>query len=444
MIMTDRSNSVIICATGYLTGEQSATNLGDAAQQLRAMQVLGEILPNHFVVALANSSKEKPLSRLSYRFLTGLPAYLGTSPSTAVGKAVLVTKVVWIIINAFLKRLSGKSLMLPADLMNVLDQISRSRMLFLCGSGTINQKYLTGPAGLWILTAVVARIAKTPIVLLGQQIGPWKNTPFNRVLLQMAFGSALYVGCRDEESVKLARAMGLRSDALQFSGDEGAYLLPAPWQEGRRILDELGYQPGYIAVHFRIDGNSHFYEWLKWYAEIVDRIALDIGASVLFVPMAYRGPGDDRRAISELEKFTTCQATVLDCEDPAVLKAILAFASVSIGVANHFVAFAASVGVPTIGIHSTEYMRQKLEGAAKLYQQVKSLPVGEMDPEGVAALAKAMAKDRGTCDEMPSFTPGLPVGYWGWLDRLDEIGIATDRSGLPFAGRLLQAATVQE
>jgi hypothetical protein len=158
-------------------------------------------------------------------------------------------------------------------------------------------------------------------------------------------------------------------------------------------------------------------------------VAKTLHKPLVFVPFSYADAGSDSdREIHKLiaEKIDA-PYFLLDLGGQAQFtKAILSTASLSIGVANHFCAFAASVGVPTVGIHGTSYMRQKLDGLKQGQQHVISLPLSELnDTEKLSERIVLHANEHAHTGLKDSYNQ-RPDGYWEWLDRLEEIGISIE------------------
>ena len=382
--------------------------------------MLKDRFPGHEIITMANSLSDGKLP-ISDGLDSNLVGYIGRPPAGIKRAGVLGLKVMWLIINAFILRVFRVTL-IKHDGCRALRELDGAKFLFFAGSGTLNQVYVHGVGALWLLTMLLGRILGKPIILIGQQIGPFEHGVLVRIIGRV-LSIATYLGCRDQESVALASSLvGVRTQ-VRYSGDEGGYLPPASYLEGYSILNSVGVRPGFVAVHVRIDANCPFSPWLDRYAEIIDLVARTLGRQVLLVPMAYRGDHDDRVALRLLSSIMRTSCVLLECESPKLTKACLAHAALGIGVANHFVIFAASVGVPCISIHASEYMRQKLEGASGRFQHVRAYPVEGLQGETLLAECVGLAKPSVACEKPESFDPQLPEGYWDWLAALQESGV---------------------
>ncbi|MEF8698645.1 MAG: polysaccharide pyruvyl transferase family protein [Candidatus Accumulibacter sp. UW20] len=418
--------SILMHASGFSTGDNDAVNLGDSAQQLRALRLLRQLFPKHRIVAIANSLKDRQPEECD-ELAAELARYLVGRSGNRSGRLLMGVRAVMLLFTASARRWLGVE-WVGNDGRAVLDRVRECDFVFYSGAGALNDKYLRGVAALWLLTALLARVQGKPVVLLGQQVGPL-SSPLGRTFFRWSMADVLFLGCRDRESVTLSEEIGLDPQSVQFTGDEGAYLPPAPWSKGLALLQGLGVRPGYVAVHFRLDSNCPFQDSTHWLADVINRIIADASADVLLVPMAYRGANDDRVALQRLSPLLNTSCALLECEDPALAKACLAHASLAVGVANHFIVFAASVGVPSVGIHATEYMRQKLQGAGECFPHVLSVGCKSLDSAALAKAAISMTRAAGECAFPTGYAMELPRGYWAWLDCLAEHGITAERLG---------------
>lgn len=411
---------IFVITSGYINAKTGASNLGDVAQGKRSLLLMRALFPSYDLSSLANSLTDKSiLSGVDVRH--DLPTYLGSSPSNIAEKFIFLVKLLLIVFDAVLLRLCLPALFTSRAVRIFLSEYSRASFLFIAGSGTINQKYLKRTGGLWLFTAFLARILGVPVVAVGQQVGPFNKTLVNKWLLRLAFGKALYFGCRDHESVALLQEVGIRKSIVNFSGDEGAYLPSDETDRADEIIKALDCENGFLAVHFRLDGNCLFEHHVRCYADKVNGLANALGKPVLFIPMAYHGEGDERSAINKIRRLLTVPSAIIDCEDPALLKACLQQAVGAIGVANHFVVFCASIGVPTMAIYSTSYMKQKLLGAEQAYPYIKAIDINDLGSADLPELMCA-ARSHVTITDKTAYQR-LPADYWLWANRLEAVGI---------------------
>jgi len=107
------------------------------------------------------------------------------------------------------------------SLLDVYAALRRSQVLVLGGGGLL-QNRMSNRSLLYYLGLIgLACMARRPVFLLGQGIGPIDGR-FARALTRVALKGTSYIGCRDQKSVSLVRSLG--SNAV-IDGDP-FFLLP--------------------------------------------------------------------------------------------------------------------------------------------------------------------------------------------------------------------------
>jgi polysaccharide pyruvyl transferase WcaK-like protein len=279
---------------------------------------------------------------------------------------------------------------------------------------------MLGPAYILLLAMLLARSLHTPYILIGQQIGPLDSW-LSRWVFSIALKGASFIGVRDRSSESLLERLGVDPDKRMFTGDEGFYLPPIDGEKVEEYLREKSIPQGYIAVQFRLDANSPFHDRVADFARLYDDIAMSLGKPLVFVPFSYADCGDDRETHRLIAKAITVPHFLLDVEGNArFTKAIMAKASLAVGVANHFCAFAASVGVPTIGIHATPYMTQKLDGLVQGRPYVLSIPVSELDDHDRLVETIVAHANRYLGMKRVDYFNERPQGYDSWLAPITD------------------------
>ena len=296
-------------------------------------------------------------------------------------KPLAALRMAWLILSSFSHQTTG--IRLPIDRAGrVLQQrIRGARTVVLSGAGALNDQYMRSSIVQWFVTGLLARIYRTRLILVGQQIGPVRITGLKRFIFNAAFGHAVLIGCRDQQSVVTARELGLPANVMALTGDEGAHV--------DAVQSRATEQP-YLAVHFRYDRNCLFEPHLEWYAELVESIATTAGLKVVLFSMDPGQTSGDESALRALAARLGSDVSIMRSSRPEVVKGWLGAADIALGVANHFLVFAASGGVPSVGIHTTAYMQQKLEGIAGTYSYVIAAPAAVKEPPVLAAEALEM------------------------------------------------------
>ena len=408
---------------GYRYKKNNGINVGDIAQFENAILLLKGSMPNIEITAVAHSLSDECVDE-SIPLSQALSAYVwGNKNKTIIGRIAIVMRSLLLLLNAKRVVKGKKSSFLNAKGIQALEEINNADFLFYSGAGALNSMYLIGPVYIWTIAMLLARRLNIPCILLGQQIGPL-NTRLSRWMFKVALNGAAFVGVRDQFSHQLVSELGVDQKKLRLTGDEGLYLPPGDRGKAEEFLDKLNIPRDYIAVQFRLDSNCPFHERVEDFARLYSGVAKALQKPLVFIPFSYADTGSDRETHKLISEKIDAPYFLLDLGGQAQFtKAILSMASLAIGVANHFCAFAASVGVPTVGIHNTPYMRQKLDGLKQGHQHVISLPLSELS-DMVKLLERIVlhASENAQTGLRDSYKQ-RPDGYWEWLDRLEDIGI---------------------
>lgn len=414
---------VLLFTSGYRYKKTGGTNVGDVSQFENAVLLLRENVPQVAITAVAHSLSNEcvaddiPLSRSLCEYIWG------NDSKSILNRVGILVRTGMVLLNA--RRVSkGRSTILMSNRgKKALEEFRKADFLFYAGAGALNRRYMLGPAYIWLLGMFLAQRLGIPYLLLGQQIGPL-DTWLSRAVFRSALNGARFIGVRDHSSLELLKSMGMDEPRVLYTGDEGFYLPPGDLEEAARYLADHGIPSDYIAVQFRLDSNSPFGEHIDKFAALYSEVAKRLGKALVFVPFSYASHGDDRESHRLIAAKIDVPHFLLDLDElggsAQLTKAILSKASLAVGVANHFCAFAASVGVPTVGIHATPYMSQKLDGLMHGRSYVLSVPISRL--LDISGFAQEIVGHALNCVDMPrlDYYNQRPNGYGAWLWAISQ------------------------
>ena len=143
----------------------------------------------------------------------------------------------------------------------------RSADLFIQGGGGLFQDTTSKLSALYYMNQLVlARMTRTPFVILAQGLGPL-SSPFLRGSLARNFSRARLVTVRDEQSSQDLVTWGLRSPEPLVTADPVLLLQPAPPGRVQEFLSALDLSAGeYILVALRQwpDADSAYEAVVQW------------------------------------------------------------------------------------------------------------------------------------------------------------------------------------
>jgi len=243
--------------------------------------------------------------------------------------------------------------------------------LHIVGGGNLTDVF---PQILWEKSCLIHAFADAgkPVVLTGQQIGPFRSKTAQRALYR-ALRRTNFVGLREPtESVEHCLRAGLPESQFTVMGDDSFGLAPASNATARAMLDRVGLIPnGFIAANLRIakyvtSGNVD----VQAIADLLSRLSTLMECPILIVPIALNtGDSDVSTGLRLKELVGGDQVRVLN--DPALdaraAKCILGMSRGAIGTSYHFCTFALSESIPTVCLHTGSYYGQKCRGLVELW-----------------------------------------------------------------------------
>jgi polysaccharide pyruvyl transferase WcaK-like protein len=239
-----------------------------------------------------------------------------------------------------------------------------------------------------------------PVVLTGQQLGPFRSPLFRR-LLGNALRRARFVGLREPgDSLALCREAGVEPRRAEVMGDDSFGLRPVADTLVVSYLSERGLQPDrFLALNVRISSYApELARRLDRIAALVDRLARELAMPVLIVPILVGSPTGDIASGMKVAALTR-SARVVSMDDevatPALVKGIVGRAFGAVGTAYHFCTFALSQGVPAVCVYDGPYYAQRARGLAEFWGDARlDLSLGGAEPEAAATWIARVLQDR--------------------------------------------------
>ncbi len=208
---------------------------------------------------------------------------------------------------------------------------------------------------------LIARLFGVPAILLGVTVGPL-DTAFGRYFVRTALRKAAAVAVRDLASRRALVDVGVPVAKVNYAGDL-ALLLQAEESSSDRYRGSIAICPCAAMVSGLPDGPPGNPQLVGVLAEVCARLAADFGAKIVLVPFHRQVTGNDdlevARAIRE-QAGASVGIEIMEAETPAKMKAMLGGVRLLIGARFHSVVFAASQGIPVVGISYGQKVRNFL------------------------------------------------------------------------------------
>jgi colanic acid/amylovoran biosynthesis protein len=375
-LATDSSPPVRIVQVGTYSSE----NKGDAAMELSTAQELSERLAN------AEITIQSPFPDID------TPAYqeyrvTKTTRRRLIYNSVLVSRAAaW-----SLARRYGKNLDFLVDHPEIQDMLAADVVIDLSGD-MLTEDYGVHVAYSHYLPLLLALALHRPLVICAQSVGPFKWT---RPLIRRILDRAKLITVRDQISLDHLQELGIQNPRLFHTADMAFLLRPAPEARVEEIYRLEGIPSDKTLLGVSVSGliRSRYKQWNSAahaapfesvMANIVDRAAKAIGASVVFVPHV-TGPAsakDDRIVSRAVADKMESQVTVLGGNyTPNELKGVIRRTNLFFGARMHANIAALSSAVPTVPISYSH----KTQGITRaLGQEQRVIPIAQLNVEDAA------------------------------------------------------------
>ena len=299
--------------------------------------------------------------------------------------------------------------------------------IVLCGGGGLFQdddSLVKMPY--WGLRVALMRLLCPRVIGYSLGVGPLRASS-SRLFARLAFACMDRVSVRDPEAQRIAQALTRKT--VHLVPDPALLLRPASKQAARGWLRENGIPldgppllgvaarrwlpskpriiPYRIASQWRrLSGHlsSESERLTSLLAHVLDRMVAEHNAYVIFLP-TYNLPheGDDRICEEILRKMTIPTGQVLHLNDPALYMAVTAELRTLLGGRMHPTIFAASVGIPVVGLAYNQkfYGFFELLGLRESVLDVNAFVHGEQVEDLVRLLDAAFRNKVNLLDRIP-------------------------------------------
>ena len=365
-----------------MIGGFGAQDIGDEAMphadRLNLRNVLGDV-----EIVMFSPNPEYTCHFHSERSIRDLKE-LGFSPNAnIIIKFVKLMASSVFLLGAFLERL-GIHIRLWHSARLALDEIASADLVFNVGGANLNS-IITQELYKKCAIYLAARILGKPVIVSGQTIGPFYKW-LDRRVAAFALNQVRMITLRDKDvSRRRLHEIGVIKPEIFDTADDAMTLPFLSAEESFKVLrndagDNWIEMKSDLTVGLNLKGalkifkgpgrTSDVSQEINLLAKIADKTIERYNAKIVFIPTDYGHGVDDRelhRIILSSMKYKKRGVCLEGRYDDITLKGIIGLMDLAIGSRYHFCVFAASMGVPTIGIASGVYQMTKLKGLMDLY-----------------------------------------------------------------------------
>lgn len=241
--------------------------------------------------------------------------------------------------------------------------IMKNSKLFISGGGSLIQDNTSTRSLIYYLGMIwLAKKMKMKVMIYANGIGPL-NKKNNRTLTKHVVDKVDVITLREELSYKELASLNITKPQIYVTADPAFTIQPENVENIDCLLLDEGIDPtaSYIGISVRKWHGHDKYE--TTIADIADYIIENYGVNVLFIPMHY--PGDLAIIENIQAKMKNKSYAITKKHSVSEILGIIGKTEMLIGMRLHALVFAASIGVPIVGI----VYEPKVEGFLKYSNQ---------------------------------------------------------------------------
>ena len=224
----------------------------------------------------------------------------------------------------------------------------RASDLLVSGGGSLLQN-VTSRRSLYYYMAIIvlAFLARRPVMLYAQGIGPIEGF-WARTMMQLIGNGVRLITVRDHGSLAELEAMGIHRPKIVETADPVLAINPVAKDMGWQVLQWNGVTDDKPLVGISVREWKGWQRYKEAFAEAADRIAVELGANLVFLPMQYP---EDVKTAETIAAMMQQEAVVLDGEfSTAELLSLVGNMDLLIAIRLHALIFAGVMGVPLVGV----------------------------------------------------------------------------------------------
>jgi polysaccharide pyruvyl transferase CsaB len=249
----------------------------------------------------------------------------------------------------------------------------RNSKLFISGGGSLIQDNTSTRSLIYYLGMIwLAKKMKMKVMIYANGIGPL-NKKNNRNLTKYVVNKVDVITLREELSLKELTSLNINRPEIHVTADPAFTIQAESSEQTDYLLSSEGIDPKapYIGISVRKwSGHDKFETTL---ANIADYIIESYGSGVLFIPMHY--PGDLVIIDNILAKMKNKGFAIRKKHSVPEILGIIGKTQLLIGMRLHALIFAASIGVPIVGI----VYEPKVEGFLEYSNQASAGDVNSLE-----------------------------------------------------------------
>lgn len=279
--------------------------------------------------------------------------------------------------NAWRLKENKKTIFLNEKGLKLLNNLKSADLLFNVGGGNLNSVFRS-EFHAKCLTYLICRIFRCPIILSGQTIGPFNNW-VDKKLARFTLNKVEVITLRDTSSKNVLKDIGVVKPIIKETADDAMLLPCATHEETKTVfLNEKIDEDQHPLIGINMLGLGYFSDTKlnkakQILAQVADYLISKYNARIVFIPTQYKYADDGiiMSNLIELMEHKEKARIIMNEYDDKTLKGIIGKMDLVIGLRYHFIVFATTMCVPSIGIYLDQYYSMKIRGILELMGQGK-------------------------------------------------------------------------
>ncbi len=267
-------------------------------------------------------------------------------------------------------------------------KVMKKTQLYISGGGSLIQN-VTSRRSLWYYLHTISAAKKrgNKVMMYGCGIGPITDSRDEKRLKDVLNNCVDVITLREAFSLSELERFGVTKPHIQLSSDPALTLQAAPDETVDALFEKYGLCPNGRYVCFSVRSWVGFDEKAEVFAAAADFAAKGLGATPLFILINRK---EDGVATQAVRSYMQSESVIIDeLEDSAITIGVLSRMTAMVSMRLHGLIFAATSGVPLVGVSYDPKVTAFLESV----DEQLCIPIEDVDRMRLCSmLSKAAAK----------------------------------------------------
>lgn len=225
----------------------------------------------------------------------------------------------------------------------------RITKLYLSGGGSLIQN-VTSRRSLWyyLYTISAAKKLGNAVMMYGCGIGPIVDNRDEKMIRRVLNNDVDVITLRESYSLSELEHLGVKGPKLIVSSDPALSLPSSSYDRVSEEFSKYGLDTEKKYICFSVRNWTGFAQKASIFAEAADYVAEKLGLEPVFILINHQEDGEATEAVRSLMRTKT--AVICESMDSALTIGVLSRMSAVVSMRLHGLIFAASQGVPLVGV----------------------------------------------------------------------------------------------